>query len=480
MAKTSLQKRLEFYGLPKGKSQSSTAISKVLDRHLAGILDRLYDTVNNRSDLGRLFDGPSRQSRARTLMGEHWSDLFREGIDERFETRAKKIGNVHAKIGLEPEWYVGSYSVVLEALVTGFIAPGGKAALPWQRAKARHVAELVKIALLDIDLALSAYFEASQEKANKVNDELGSALSALADGDLRVSVSGFPKEFAKVEADFNISVNALDEAVAKIVSGVQAMSVGTGEINTASNDLARRTEEQAANLEETAAAISETTERVKETASATQDARDAIGSATQKAKDGSQTVNEAVSAMDLIEKSSEKISNIIAVIDSIAFQTNLLALNAGVEAARAGETGKGFAVVASEVRALSQRCTEAADEVKGLILESGGHVQAGVKLVKNSGEAFASISHEVEALSGSIEEIASSSQMQAESLSQITSVVGDLDRSTQQNAAMAEECTAAAASLAREAQALGEHIDQFRTSAQAKLDVRDAGDRMAA
>lgn len=165
--------------------------------------------------------------------------------------------------------------------------------------------------------------------------------------------------------------------------------------------------------------------------------------------------------MQQIENSSNEINSIIAVIESISFQTNLLALNAGVEAARAGESGRGFAVVANEVRALAQRCAQAADEVKALVTVSSSHVSNGVGLVNRSGDAFAAINRDVADLSGSIQSIADAASAQAENLSQINTVIGELDRTTQQNAAMAEECTAAASSLTQEADALSQALERF-------------------
>ncbi|MEM9310679.1 MAG: globin-coupled sensor protein [Pseudomonadota bacterium] len=463
MAHRPLSERLEFYGI-KAQDPAHKGVSRAVNRRIEKALDEFYTELRSRENLASLFEDPSMMNRARGAQANHWQSVFQQGVDDRFRDRAAHIGAVHARIGLEPKWYVGSYARMLEHLIEETIAPGWQRYLPWKRAQARQAVALVKVSLLDIELALSSYFFDLKGKVSSVNDQLGSALSMLADGQLAIEPVTLPKEYHQVETDFNTTVETLQGTIGTVVENVNTITTGSAEIRSASNDLARRTEEQAANLEETAAAIADTNQRIQDTAETTKGARGTIASTTQKAGDGSTIVAQAVTAMDQIEKSSEEINNIIAVIDSIAFQTNLLALNAGVEAARAGETGKGFAVVASEVRALAQRCTEAADEVKALISSSSQHVSSGVDLVKRSGEAFAAITQGVAELDTSIQAIADSTEVQAESISQITSTVRDLDNSTQQNAAMAEQCTAAAASLASEAEKLGHAVSHFELS----------------
>jgi len=305
--------------------------------------------------------------------------------------------------------------------------------------------------------------EGAQQRA--ALDAFKAGLARLAEGDLTVSITGLPKAYREFEDDFNSSIGRLNSAIGEILDGIEMMNSGTAEISSASGDLSRRTEEQAANLEQTAAAIKETSERVRETAGLAKDAKKTIEATKNESDEGSRTASQAVNAMERIEQSSGEIASIVAVIDSIAFQTNLLALNAGVEAARAGETGKGFAVVASEVRALAQRCAEAADDVKTLVQTSGEHVASGAELVKRSGNAFATINASVSQLAGSIEAIAGSSGAQAENLDQIDQSISTLDRATQQNAAMAEECTATATSLAGQAKGLAGAVGSFKAGA---------------
>lgn len=471
MAQTLSNERMEFYAV-EAQDPAYKGVSRAINRRIERALDEFYTDLRSRPDLAGMFQDASSMDRARQAQARHWQAVFKDGVDDRFFNRAKHIGEVHARIGLEPVWYVGSYARMLEHLIEETIAPGWQRYLPWKRARARQVIVLVKVALLDIDLALSAYFDGTKEETRRlINVRMGSALDLLVNGDLTANLTDFPNEYAKVKDDFNSAVGSLNAAMSSVISGVESITTGSAEIRSASNDLARRTEEQAANLEETAAAIANTNARIQQTAETTTTARTTIASTTAKATDGAKIVAEAVTAMDQIEKSSQEITNIIAVIDSIAFQTNLLALNAGVEAARAGETGKGFAVVASEVRALAQRCTEAADEVKSLISASSEHVKSGVDLVSRSGQAFAAINEGVSELATSISAIAESTEIQASSLAQINSTVRDLDNSTQQNAAMAEQCTAAASSLASEADKLGQTVSHFTIAPAGQFDA---------
>jgi methyl-accepting chemotaxis protein len=247
-----------------------------------------------------------------------------------------------------------------------------------------------------------------------------------------------------------------------IVDAIAALKTGTGEISHAADDLSRRTEQQAASLEETAAALDEVVSTVKTTAEGAGRAARVTGEARDGAVKSGEVMNSAISAMAEIEKSSEKISQIIGVIDEIAFQTNLLALNAGVEAARAGEAGKGFAVVASEVRALAQRSAEAAKEIKSLISTSTQQVEQGVGLVGQTGTALQQIAAQVKEMSELVNAISSSAQEQSTALAEVNVAVNQMDQVTQQNAAMVEESTAASHNLAKEADELARLIARFK------------------
>lgn len=465
MAHRPLSERLEYYKVVS-RHPDHSVIARAIRRRMDRALDAFYTELKSRDDLSGMFSSPAAMERARRAQAKHWLDAFEKGIDDRFRDRAAHIGEVHAKIGLPPKWYMGSYARILDELIEELVAPGWRRWLPWKRSEARRIATLVKVSLLDIEIALSSYFFDIGGNINQLNDTLGAALAKLAQGKLDIETITLSSEYAKVAEDFNTSTASLRATIAAVIAGVDTISTGSNEIRSASDDLARRTEEQAASLEETASAIAQASQRVSQTSQTSAEARRAIHDANARAGEGSRIASEAIVAMDQIEGSSREITSIISVIDSIAFQTNLLALNAGVEAARAGEAGKGFAVVASEVRALAQRCAEAADEVKGLITASNGQIACGVELVKRSGDAFLAINAGVAQLAAAIETIADSTDEQSRTLSQITQTVSDIDRTTQQNAAMAEECNAAASSLAREADKLRITVAAFEVADQ--------------
>ena len=309
-------------------------------------------------------------------------------------------------------------------------------------------------------------------------DEIAAGLSQLAHNDLTCRIThAIDPAFEKVRTDFNAAMTTLQETMTAVSASTSSVGVGADEIASASDDLSRRTEQQAASLEETAAALDQITATVKRSASGAKQASGAASNARAEAQRSGEIVREAVSAMGEIETSSKQISQIIGVIDEIAFQTNLLALNAGVEAARAGEAGRGFAVVASEVRALAQRSADAAKEIKALIATSSAQVERGVKLVGETGETLLGIAEKVAEIDGLISEIALSSQEQATGLNQVNTAVNQMDQVTQQNAAMVEEATAAASNLRSESRELVRLISRFQSGAAvhgaARLELAD-------
>ncbi|MBB4144195.1 methyl-accepting chemotaxis protein [Rhizobium rhizoryzae] len=306
------------------------------------------------------------------------------------------------------------------------------------------------------------------EQLRIASSALGAGLKRLAGGDLACRIqTQFAPEYEPLRQDFNATVEQLSQTVSAVITAVGNMDSGTREIASGANDLSKRTEQQAAALEETAAALDQITANVSSSSKMTEEARSVAQAATHSATQSANVVAHAEEAMQRIESSSQQISNIIGVIDEIAFQTNLLALNAGVEAARAGEAGKGFAVVAQEVRELAQRSAQAAKEIKGLIQNSTGEVEGGVKLVRQTGEALKTIGDHITRINSFMESIATSSREQSTGLTEVNVAVNQMDQTTQQNAAMVEQSTAAAASLSQEAGKLRELVSMFQLEASA-------------
>lgn len=289
---------------------------------------------------------------------------------------------------------------------------------------------------------------------------LGNGLRQLSEGNLAFRKPSRGK-YEQLRADFNGAIGKLQEALKSVAINSGAVRSGAAEIAGAADDLSRRTEQQAASLEETTAALNEITTTVAKTAQGSKKASETVMTARTEAEHSGDIVRQAIQAMRQIEDSARKVSQIIGVIDEIAFQTNLLALNAGVEAARAGDAGRGFAVVASEVRALAQRSAEAAKEIKGLISTSSQQVETGAKLVAETGEALTRIVVRVNEISTLVAAIATGAEQQSTGLSQINSAISQMDEGTQQNAAMVEESTAAVHALAKEADEMADLMSRF-------------------
>ncbi|MFS0737412.1 globin-coupled sensor protein [Sphingomonas sp. 1P06PA] len=453
--------RLRFFGIDKGDYDSFPAILKSFQKHAPGALSKFFDKIAVTPECAKFF--PSRQimDHAREKQLNHWTQLFSHEISDTYFAKAEQIGNVHARIGLAPTWYIGGYAIVLEEVIQEMIDRTGIGRLIGSRL-GRMISTLVKCAFLDMDIALSSYFRAEEGQRLAVIARVGEALEGLAKGDFTVTLEGLPESFAKVEQDFEFMRSRISETLLQVSQTAESINTGSIEISQASDDLSTRTEQQAASLEQTAAAMDQLTGGVRETADGAAHVNRSVGEAHQDATQGGAVVKEAVVAMDDIQRSAQEIAQIINVIDGIAFQTNLLALNAGVEAARAGDAGKGFAVVANEVRALAQRSADAAKHIKELIGESSKQVGRGVELVGQSGEALDRIVAkvaEIAKLAGNISGLAAA---QSNSLQQVNAAVGEMDKMTQQNAAMVEQSTAAARSLAGEADQLTELVSRFK------------------
>jgi len=348
-----------------------------------------------------------------------------------------------------------------------------KAALEQLAVKFGDVADAVSSG--DLSRRIDADFEepSLNQLANGMNgvsevvertiDDLAEMLSAMANGDLSIRIrADYRGRFAELRDNANATAERLGNVVAQIQDATLEVKNAVAEISSGTQDLSQRTEQAASSLEETAALTEEMSTTVRQNAENAQSASGLADSATHTAEQGGVVVRKAVEAMAEIEGSAKQITDIIGVIDEIAFQTNLLALNASVEAARAGDAGKGFAVVAQEVRQLAQRSASASADIKSLIKNSNTQVQGGVELVNQAGKALGDIVDSIGKVASIVREISVASQEQTTGVQEVNSAVASMDQMTQQNAALVEESTAASGALDDQARKLAELISFFK------------------
>ena len=316
-----------------------------------------------------------------------------------------------------------------------------------------------------LQTALEVWIAVRMAALGRQGDELSALVHEVeADGQISLDLTHVPVTTGRAVA-LKQALGRIQQTLQQVRSSAGSVNVAAEEIATGNHDLSSRTEQAASNLQETASAMEQLTATVRNSADSAAQANQLAASAAEVAQRGGSVVSQVVSTMDEINASSKKISDIIGVIDGIAFQTNILALNAAVEAARAGEQGRGFAVVASEVRSLAQRSAEAAREIKSLIGASVDKVETGSRLVSDAGATMSEIVASVQRVSEVIGEISTASSEQSNGIGQVNTAVTQLDQMTQQNAALVEQSTAAAESLRQQAQRLSEALAGFRLAA---------------
>ena len=385
------------------------------------------------------------------------STYWIEAGGQTFEVELNPIRNDKgASIGTVVEWWDRTASLQLESEVNRVVEAAVKGdfshrlALDDKQSFIRTLAESIN--------QLSSLIDQATE-------ELGAMLEAMASGDFsRRVTTAFGGKLGQLKDHANRTADELTRIVGEIQDSAREVRDASGEITSGTEDLSHRTEQAASNLEETAASSEQMAATVRQNAENAKNASQLAGDADQTAKTGGEVVEQAISAMAGIEHSAQEITDVIGVIDEIAFQTNLLALNASVEAARAGEAGKGFAVVAQEVRQLAQRSAQAAADIKTLIQNSNGQVEHGVQLVNQAGEALRDIVGSIGEVTGIVKEISNASQEQAAGVQEINGSITNMDEMTQQNSALVEESTAAARTLSDQATKLAELLAFFKSN----------------
>jgi methyl-accepting chemotaxis protein len=477
-----LSERLAFMQMDDKARDALRRVQPTIAKSVGPALEAFYAKVRATPETRRFFKDEQHIASAGNRQKAHWAIIASGQFDTGYVEAVRKVGQIHARIGLEPRWYIGGYAVVADHLIQSLVEqlwPKGLMGRKGAQEAGESLGAVVKATMLDIDFAISIYLETIDVErqrlaAARLADEqaqsilmaaLGESLDRLSRGDLstRIATDVAP-EFQKLKDDFNQAVEQLAQTMSRVSATTGSISSSVGEIAVAADDLSRRTENQAASLEQTAAALDEITKTVHRTASGAQQASAAAGAAKIEADQSGVIVTEAVGAMGEIAGSSRQIGSIIGVIDEIAFQTNLLALNAGVEAARAGDAGRGFAVVAQEVRALAQRSADAAKQIKGLIATSTRQVEQGVKLVDQTGTALRAIADKVTDIDRLILEISRSADAESAGLLEVNAAVTQMDQVTQQNAAMVEQTTAATHSLSDQTAELVDLVSRFEVS----------------
>ena len=477
-----LDQRMAFMRFDHRARAALKAAKPLVDTEISGALDSFYDQIRAYPEVRQMFASRAQMDGAQARQADHWRKLATAEYGPSYAQDVQKVGQAHVRVGLEPRWYIGGYALVVENLIRAVIAKRAKGVFNSGKndgALADQIVALTKATFLDMDLAISSYLDILQDERDRLEAEraaaeqrqaaavaaVGQALAKLAAGDLsaRVEGGGLAPEFHSLKTDFDNAAAALAETMKAVERATAGIRAGTDEIAQAADSLAQRTEQQAATLEQTAAAVEQLTSTVSRTAASAKEVSGKVSEAAADAQRSGEVVGRAAQAMTQIESSSSKVSQILGVIDEIAFQTNLLALNAGVEAARAGDAGRGFAVVAQEVRALAQRSADAAREIKTLIADSGRQVEEGVDLVSQTSAALRGIVDKVGAIDALVDEIAASANEQASALGQVNVAVNQLDQVTQRNSAMVQQSTEATHNLRAEAADLSNHVGGFRT-----------------
>ncbi|WP_117192928.1 globin-coupled sensor protein [Rhizobium terrae] len=475
-----LNERLDFVGLGEEQRRHLAEVRPVIKEAVGGSLDAFYRKVKANPQTAGFFSSDDHIAKAKNRQATHWDGIASGKYGSEYVENVSAIGRTHARLGLEPRWYIGGYALILDGIVRAIVQQELKGFLHEKKAKplSEHLSAIIKAALLDMDYAISVYLQVLSDERQQIETEqqaaqeaqeaalgaLNEALKNLAEGDLTSELrQQLAPNFAGLQRNYNSSLAELDAAMLEISTSVEQVRAEAGGISSAAGNMAKRTEQQASALEQTAAALEEITTISSQSAQRTREVQAIVRESAAETVRSGKVVEQAVAAMGEIEQSSQKMTQIIGAIDEIAFQTNLLALNAGVEAARAGEQGKGFAVVAQEVRELAQRSAAAAKEIKELIDQSSADVHRGVDLVNKTGEALVGIGARVKSIDEHISSIAQSAQEQASGIGEINSAIRSMDQITQQNAALMEETNASTENLVGISGRLASLMAHFKT-----------------
>ncbi|WP_375196450.1 protoglobin domain-containing protein [Sphingobium sp.] len=462
-----IEERLRFFGLDERQRRILRASRPILERCIGPALDHFYARAGATPETARFFRDEAHRKSARAAQVRHWMHIVDARFDAGYHDSVRRIGSVHARIGLEPRWYIGAYALILEEIFRAV----DRSRSPFQRLLRRGgsgemAAALAKAALMDMDLSISIYFEEAAAERNQAIASLDGALVRLARGDLDRDVSGLPVAFTSLERSYNQTLANLRDTIGSVVRASGTIQDGAHDIAQTSEDLARRMESNAAALEQAAVTLGEVEGRVKNTATGARETLTIADEARTAMEQGKHGASDAVHTMHMVNDSARNIDTVIEGVDKIAFQTRVLAMNAAVEAGRAGEAGRGFAVVADLVRALAMRAEEEAQKAREGLSATQSEIAVAVEAVARVDDALTGAAVKFDRVHALIAQMTRDNAAQSNAISEINMVVGTMDRATQQNASMIEKASVAAQSLHDDATSLARQAGRFNVGQQ--------------
>jgi methyl-accepting chemotaxis protein len=465
-----LNKKIDRFDLGGANAALLAKAGEVLIPHLDQILQDFYKRALADPTAKAYFENDARVDSARSAQKKHWMRLLSADFGGDYAASVDRIGRTHARINLPLDLYMSAYAISSGRML-GILAGSARGGLFRRGTSSGDLVDVASRAFaFDIEQVTTVTFAVWGEEQDRAFKHLNTAIDALADGDLSARIpapgeSDFPAAYDTVRQKLNAATGNLASIIAEATHSMDQMLQIVERVNGSTDDLSQRTNSQAASLEQTAAAMEQVTASIKLSAQATQRSNEVAQTARTEMERSADVVGQTARAMEGIKASSEQISRITGLIDDISFQTNLLALNAGVEAARAGEAGRGFAVVAGEVRTLAANSSEAAKEIRALIVESSRQVEEGVKLVAAARASLEQLGSSFEQVARLSSEVSTASEEQSTGLGEVNSSVATLDGITQQNASMVEQTNDQMRRVSDSARSLKSLLSGVRTGA---------------
>lgn len=476
-----LEKRRNFMSLMEEDCGTIRSIKTIIDSELPQALDKFYAQVRQTPETREFFSSDKHIEHAKEAQQEHWKSISSASFGKEYAQNVSRIGSIHARIGLEPRWYIGGYAIVLDhlihTLVTNALPKGGLFDKKHTVSKklGDQISSLCKAVFLEMDLTISIYL-AEAEKARAiareeaiakervfVSQSFGSVIQDIADQNLARNMErGVPQSYLPLRDNLNAAIESLRTTLMVVSDTAYNIDVATHEISTASGELAQRSERQAASVEKTASAIEQITATVSSTAARVSEASGFVENCMNSIQHFGGMIEQANASMAEIVRSTEAINKITDIMDAVASQTNILALNTAVEAARAGGVGNGFKVLAQQIRELANRAGAASKEVRELAGTSQAQVGHGVSIMKEARQDMKIIINGISEIRSHLSAIEEAAREQASALQSVNGAIATIDESTRQNADMAEHTSTASAGMVQQANQLRVLLDGFQ------------------